>query len=103
MKLSKFVVIVKLSNDKSIIHNTNKKKDVDEWLEITKDNNQDFAEILIYELNQGTPSYTQTYGESKRKVGFWISSGADPSGAFGQLDVLRLNCTIDTINIIWYN
>jgi hypothetical protein len=70
MKLSKFVVIIKLSNDKSIIHNTNKQKDVDEWLEITKDNNQDFAEISIYELNKGTPSYTQTYGESKRKVGF---------------------------------
>ena len=69
MKLSKYVVIIKFTNDKSIIHNTNKKKDVEEWLDLSKDNEK-FAEIQIFEHNKGTPSYTQTYIESKRKVGF---------------------------------
>ena len=68
MTKSKYVIIVKLNNDKTIIDNTNKTKDIDEWFNLDKDMQEQVAEIFVYE-KQGL-GYTQTYFESKRKVGF---------------------------------
>lgn len=67
MKLTKYVAIIKIGEE-NIIHNSNKTKDIDEWVKLSTDKSKGIDAIEIYERNGF--SYTITYKACNRKVGF---------------------------------
>ena len=67
MKLSKYVVKIQIG-EKHIIHNSNKDKDVREWVDLSADKSKKIDSIEVYERDG--ISYKMTYRASNRKIGF---------------------------------
>lgn len=65
--MKKFTIIAKIVNDKAIIQHTNKRKDVDEWINISESNPQ-VCELSIYQKDG--LGYNHIWQCSKCKIGF---------------------------------
>ena len=67
MKFTKYVAIIRIGEE-CIIHNSNKRKDMEEWIDISTKQPNKVDTLEIYE-NNGR-SYTMTYQTCNRKIGF---------------------------------